>query len=76
MGAGVRLKVTDAGVMIPRELLPDVEEVEVRKQGVVLVLRPLGDENDPIWEMGNDAVTCGLPDASVNHDRYLTRDRS
>lgn len=67
----MKLKVTESGVVIPREMLPDVEEVDVRLEGSLLVLTPLRDENDPIWEMGNEPVTCGLPDASENHDRYL-----
>ena len=67
----VRLQVTDAGVMIPREMLPNVTEVDVRQEGDVMVLTPLPDPNDPIWELGNHAVPCGLPDASENHDRYI-----
>ena len=69
--AQMKLKVTDTGVVIPRELLPDVEEVDVRIEGGVVVLTPLRDANDPIWEMGNDPVTVGLTDAAENHDRYL-----
>ena len=67
----MKLKVTESGVVIPRDMLPDVEEVDVRMEGDVVLLTPLRDVNDPIWEMGNDPVTCGLPDASANHDRYL-----
>lgn len=67
----MKLKVTESGVVIPRDMLPDVEEVDVRMEGTVMVLTPLRDTNDPIWEMGNDAVICGLADASENHDRYL-----
>lgn len=67
----MKLKVTDSGVVVPRDMLPDVEEVDVRMEGSAVVLTPLHDVNDPIWEMGNDPVTCGLPDASENHDRYL-----
>ena len=67
----MKLKVTESGVVIPRDMLPDVEEVDVRMEGTFMVITPLRDANDPIWEMGSDAVTCGLPDASENHDRYL-----
>jgi hypothetical protein len=68
----MKLKVTDSGVVIPRDLLPDVDEMDVRVEGEIVVLTPshnVGD--DPIWEMGSDPVTCGLPDASANHDHYL-----
>lgn len=67
----MKLKVTESGVVIPRDMLPDVEEVDVRIEGSVVVLTPLPDASDPIWQMGNDPVNCGLPDASENHDRYL-----
>ena len=71
MTAGaVRLQVSDEGVVIPREMLPNVKEVDVRKEGGV-ILTPLPDPDDPIWELGNDPVVCGLPDASENHDRYI-----
>lgn len=72
MTAGaVRLQVSDEGVVIPREMLPNVKEVDVRKEGGAMVLTPLPDPDDPIWELGNDPVVCGLPDASENHDRYI-----
>lgn len=67
----MKLKVTDSGVVIPRDMLPDVDEVDVQMEGGVVVLTPVRDANDPIWEMGNDPVTLGLSDASENHDRYL-----
>lgn len=67
----MKLKVTDSGVVIPRDMLPDVEEVHVRMEDGLIVLTPLQDASDPIWEMGNDPVTAGLPEASKNHDRYL-----
>lgn len=67
----MKLKVTDAGVVIPRDMLPDVEEVDVRMEDGVMILTPLQDAHDPLWEMGSDPVSCGLPDASENHDRFL-----
>jgi hypothetical protein len=67
----MKLKVTEAGVIIPRDMLPDVEEVDVRMEGEVVLLTPSRDAEDPIWAMGSDPVNCGLPDASSNHDRYL-----
>lgn len=69
----MKLKVTDVDVVIARDLLPDVEEVDVRMEGDLIVLTPLRDTNDPIWEMGDDPVSAGLSDASENHDGYLYR---
>jgi virulence-associated protein VagC len=67
----MRLKVTDAGVIIPRDMLQQAEEVDVRKEGNTVVITPVGDENDPIWQMGSDPVTCGVSDAASNHDVYI-----
>jgi virulence-associated protein VagC len=67
----MKLKVTDAGVSIPREMFPDIEEVDVRVEGRLVILTPVRDLDDPLWQMGDDAVPCALPDASENHDRYL-----
>lgn len=70
-GESVRLQITDAGVVIPREMLPNVREVDVRREGHVMVLTPLPDPNDAIWDLADHAVECGLPDASENHDHYI-----
>ncbi|MEX0701626.1 MAG: hypothetical protein WD069_05960 [Planctomycetales bacterium] len=71
----MRAKVTDEGVVIPRRMLPGVEEVEIRSgDGMVLVF-PVRAE-DPILGLGNAPVRCGVPDGSVHHDRdpYGTAD--
>jgi hypothetical protein len=67
----MRLKVTDAGVVIPREMFPDVEEVDARVEGRLVILTPVRDVDDPLWQMGNDPASCARPDASEDHDRYL-----
>jgi hypothetical protein len=69
----MKLKVTELGVVIPRAMLPNVEEVDVRIKDGLIVLTPLRDTNDPLWKMGDDPVSAGLPDASENHDGYLYR---
>lgn len=66
----MRAKVTKQGVLIPKQMLPDVEEVEIRAEnGAVLVL-PVHAE-DPILGLGSTPVECGAPDASEHHDQYL-----
>jgi hypothetical protein len=66
----MRARVTKQGVLIPKQMLPDVEEVEIRAEnGAVLVL-PVHPE-DPIHGLGSAPVECGAPDASEHHDRYL-----
>jgi hypothetical protein len=65
----VPLQGADAGAVIPRAMVPSAEEITRQQEGDVMDPQP--DPDDPIWELGNDAVACGLPDASENHDRYL-----
>lgn len=66
----MKAKVTKRGVLIPRELLEGVKEVEIRKEGGVILVVPIARE-DPIWGLGKNPVKSGLPDASENHDRYI-----
>ena len=66
----MKMKVTDEGVTIPRQLLEGAREVEVHQEGNRLIVIPL-QEDDPIWRLGTDPVSCGAPDASSQHDRYL-----
>jgi virulence-associated protein VagC len=66
----MKAKVTKRGVLIPRELLEGVEEVEILKEDGVILVVPIARE-DPIWGLGKNPVKGGLPDASENHDRYI-----
>ncbi len=66
----MKAKVTEQGVVIPKELLEGVEEVEILKEGNLLVIVPTT-EGDPILAFGKHPVACGAPDASEHHDKYL-----
>jgi hypothetical protein len=66
----MKVKVTEAGVVIPKRLLADVEEVEIRKEYDLIVIYPIS-KTDPIFEFGTNPVFCGAPDASENLDQYL-----
>jgi virulence-associated protein VagC len=66
----MKMKVTDEGVTIPKRLLEGAQEVEVHQDGNRLIVIPLLEE-DPIWGLGSEPVTCGAPDASSQPDRYL-----
>lgn len=60
---------------MPRKMLGDAEEVEIRDENGRIVIEPVrksekGDQ-DPIVGLGQDPVSCGADDASVNHDQYL-----
>ena len=70
----MKVKVTPAGIVIPREMLPDVDEVEVRIEGGVVVIVTARGNDDPILGLGRDPVDCGVPDGAANHDEYLYLD--
>jgi hypothetical protein len=78
----MRAQITKDGLLVPRELLGEMDEgeVEILKEsgGRLLILpgngsriglRPTGE--DPILSLGEDPVDDEVTDASVNHDRYL-----
>lgn len=69
----MRTKVSEQGVMIPRELLEGITEVDIRKQNGIIVVMPVGKE-DPIYDIGKNPVRLGIPDASENLDKYLYGD--
>ena len=66
----MKAKVTDNGVVIPRELLEGVDQVEIQKEGGLIIVTPII-QRDPIMELGKNPVTCGVSDASEHHDRYI-----
>lgn len=66
----MKAKVTEQGVVIPKELLEGTEEVEIRKENGFLMVVPIT-KSDPILELGKHPVVCGVPDASERHDMYL-----
>ena len=66
----MKARVTEQGVVIPKELLVGVEEVEIQQEANLIVIISTT-RNDPILELGKDPVTYGAPDASENHDKYL-----
>lgn len=66
----MKARVTEQGVLIPRELLGDAEEVEITRDERVIVVIP-SEIRDPILGLGEDPVICGVPDASEDHDKYL-----
>lgn len=66
----MKVKVTEQGVVIPKDFLEGVEEVEIRKENnIIFVIATT--KTDPIFEMGMNPVNCGVSDASENLDRYI-----
>jgi len=66
----MRTKVSENGVLIPKDLLAGISEVDIRKQNGVIVVIPAG-KDDSIHDIGKDPVACGMPDVSENLDQYL-----
>lgn len=79
MNKTIKTKVTAQGVLIPRQLLEGIEEVEIKKENNMITIMPTGqmDSNgsrlqlDPIWNLGENPVECDISDASEQHDKYL-----
>lgn len=70
MNKTIKISVTAQGVLIPRQLLEGIEEVELKKENGVITLVPTV-QNDPIWNLGEDPIECDVSDASEQHDKYL-----
>ena len=66
----MKVKVTQRGVTIPRRMLGDAIEVEVRAEEGRVVLTPVL-EADPILGLGNEPITTRAPDGAQHHDRHL-----
>lgn len=66
----MKIRVTDEGVLIPKEMLEGVQEVDVRQEGDRVIVIPLLEE-DPIWGLGSNPIHDGPTDGSTEHDRYI-----
>jgi virulence-associated protein VagC len=65
----MKTRVTDRGVLIPKELLIGIDEVEIRKEQNRIVVVPIF--VDPILQLGREPIDCDVNDVSDHHDRYL-----
>ena len=66
----MRTRVSEDGVLIPKELLEGITEVDIRKQNGVIVVIPAG-KDDPLYDIGKNPVVTGVNDASENLDKYI-----
>ena len=64
----MKTRVTENGVVVPKDFLQGVEEDEIQKTDNVIVIVPTI-KSDPILALGENPVECGVPDASERHDR-------
>ena len=71
----MKVKVGEQGVTVPRHMLGDADEVEIRDEDGRIVIEPVRtarqEDEDPITGLGQDPVSCGADDGSVRHDQYL-----
>ena len=66
----MKTRVTEQGLLIPKDLLEGFDEVEIRREDHHLLIVPVSRE-DPILQLGREPVLGEMDDASTNHDRYL-----
>ena len=65
----MKTKVTEQGVLVPKQMLEGVDEVEIRKEQNMILIVPVTD--DPILQLGRHPIACDVTDASEHHDRYI-----
>lgn len=66
----MRTKVTEGGLLVPKEFLQGMDEVEIRKDRTTIVITPVTAE-DPIMQLGTQPITDEITDASLHHDRHI-----
>jgi len=70
MEGDMKAKVTEQGVLIPKQMLEDMDEVEILKQDGMIIVVPARAE-DPIFELGRHPIKADVTDASENLDKYV-----
>jgi virulence-associated protein VagC len=68
--SGMKLKVTEEGLLIPKELLGESQEVELIQQEGQIIITPAPRQTS-IWDLGSNPVECEVKDGAIHHDRYL-----
>ena len=66
----MKLKVTEEGVLIPKSLLGESQEVEVIKEQERIIIT-MRQKIPSIWDLGSKPVECDVTDGAVKHDAYL-----
>lgn len=65
----MKVKVTEDGVLIPKNFLEGVKEVEIRTENGLIFIVPLAD--DPILHLGSQPVKDEAEDSSGSHGLYV-----
>ncbi len=69
----MKLKVTEQGVLIPKEFLVGIEEVEIRRENDAIIITSTNPQTS-IWQLGSNPIDLNITDASINHNKYLYPD--
>ena len=67
----MRARVTESGLLIPKDLLAGFDEVEIRQEPHKITIVPTSD--DPIRNLGRTPLDARETDVSERHDEYLYR---
>lgn len=62
--------VSEEGLLIPKAWLAGVDKVEIYKKNDVITIRPI-EQEDPIFGLGKNPVSCGVANGSTEHDKYI-----
>jgi virulence-associated protein VagC len=68
----MRAKVTDQGVLIPKQWFEGIDEVEIHREQDLIFIEPVT-ATDPVLSLGTQPIVVDVDDASLHHDRYLTQ---
>ena len=68
----MRAKVTDQGVLIPKQWFEGIDEVEIHREQDIIFIEPVV-TTDPVLSLGTQPIVVDVDDASLHHDRYLTQ---
>ena len=66
----MQAKVTEKGVLVPKQWLEGIDQVEIHREGDRIVLVP-STKSDPIWDLGSNPTNVGVSDASENLDHHI-----
>ncbi len=64
-----KIRVTEQGLVVPKEFFVGVDEVEICKENNLIVVVPVSD--DPILQLGTHPVEDNAEDAAENHAQYI-----
>lgn len=66
----MRTKVTEQGVVLPKQWFEGVDEVEIRRESDCVIVAP-AKGRDSLLNLGKHPIRADVNDASVNVDSYL-----